>query len=64
MDCSKCRGLMVFESFQDPSETGSRNLFGGWRCLACGRISDPMIEAHKKNGPSMIGSKVRRKSFK
>ncbi len=35
MRCSKCNGLMVFEQFQDFSE-----VFGGWRCILCGRIVD------------------------
>lgn len=64
MKCPKCKGLMAFESFQDCLETANCNFFGGWRCLACGNISDPMIEAHKKNGHSLIVSKVRRRSFK
>ncbi len=64
MDCPKCKGLMQFESFQDYLGTANCNFFGGWRCLSCGNISDPMIDVHQKNGPSLVGSKVRKRSFK
>ncbi|NIO16927.1 MAG: hypothetical protein GTN70_08000 [Deltaproteobacteria bacterium] len=35
MRCSKCNGLMIFDKFQELSE-----VFGGWRCILCGRIVD------------------------
>lgn len=62
MDCSKCKGLMMFESFVDFLGTTNCNFFGGWRCLSCGRILDPMIATHQKYGPSVRESKFRKKS--
>ncbi len=46
MECVKCRGLMVSDRFVDLAESGERE-FGGWRCLVCGNITDPVIVANR-----------------
>jgi hypothetical protein len=34
----RCRGAMVDDQFYGPHEQ-----FGGWKCLICGEIVDPLI---------------------
>ena len=47
MNCAKCKGMMEFESFEDYLGTESFRSFKGWRCVNCGRISDPTIASNK-----------------
>jgi hypothetical protein len=56
MDCPKCKGLMVYEGFEDYLETRNFNVFEGWRCISCGNISDPMIDSHQKKRIPVIRS--------
>lgn len=51
MECVKCHGLMVPDRFVDIEESGERE-FGGWRCLVCGNITDPVIVANRLQPPS------------
>jgi len=46
MECVKCLGLMVSDRCVDLAESGDRE-FGGWRCLVCGNITDPVIVANR-----------------
>jgi hypothetical protein len=64
MNCPKCKGLMAFECFEDSLGTVHSNFFVGWRCLACGKISDPMIDSHQKTRPLLVASKTRKRSLK
>jgi hypothetical protein len=42
---------MVPDRFVDVEESGQRE-FGGWRCLVCGNITDPVIVANRLQPPS------------
>jgi uncharacterized Zn finger protein len=61
MECPKCKGLMAYEKFYDWQDDTGKNSFGGWRCLICGKVLDPLIDAHRKNRSPAIVSKARRK---
>jgi hypothetical protein len=51
MECVRCRGLMVPDRFVDLVESGQAE-FPGWRCLACGNITDPVIVANRRQPPT------------
>lgn len=51
MECVRCQGLMVPDRFVDLVESGEAE-FGGWRCLACGNITDPVIVANRQHRPT------------
>ncbi|HXN05477.1 MAG TPA: hypothetical protein VN944_00260 [Nitrospiria bacterium] len=64
MKCPKCDGLMVFESFYDFQDDTGRNRFPGWRCLSCGKILDPLIEANRRKRVAPMVSKARQRGSK
>lgn len=45
--CRRCHGLMVPERFLDLQDDTGQLSFYGWRCLTCGEIVDPLIQAHR-----------------
>ena len=57
MRCARCGGLMVREQFEDLGGLGSSDHeYAGWRCLNCGAIVDPMIDAHRRITSSAVAS--------
>jgi hypothetical protein len=42
---------MVMDHFVDLVESGQAG-FGGWRCLVCGNITDPVIVANRQHPPA------------
>ncbi len=47
MECPRCRGTMVAETFADMyDDTGARS-FPGWRCVTCGEVLDPVIAENR-----------------
>jgi len=42
---------MVWDLFFDFDDEGSRMTFGGWRCVSCGEIIDPVILANRVQPP-------------
>jgi phage major head subunit gpT-like protein len=54
---------MAFEEFFDWQDDTGKNSFTGWRCLICGKVLDPLIDAHRRNRTPVpvIVSKARRK---
>lgn len=61
MQCVRCQGLMVMDSFMDLAETGASE-FRGWRCLMCGHITDPVIRANREH-PPVVKPPLRKRSF-
>ena len=45
MRCHRCNVAMVNERFYGPGDP-----FWGWRCVACGNISDPIILENRNQG--------------
>ncbi|MBI1820384.1 MAG: hypothetical protein HY036_03410 [Nitrospirae bacterium] len=64
MECPKCKGLMVFEQFYDYQDDTGKASFTGWRCILCGKILDPLIDAHRQNRIPALTSRARRKATK
>lgn len=60
MQCHRCKGLMIPESFLDIMDDTGRFRFHGWRCLICGDVSDPIIQAHRKHHISPMVSRTRK----
>lgn len=55
MQCSKCKGQMNLEDFMDIRDDTAKFSFQGWRCLICGEVDDPIIQAHRrKQVPPMV----------
>ena len=54
MMCLRCDGLMVCERFEDYEGLSSDYEFTGWRCLNCGAIVDPVIDAHRHTTPAVV----------
>lgn len=53
MNCPRCSGFMIPESFQDlQSDTGTLS-FCGYRCMSCGEIVDPQIASNRKHRPHL-----------
>ncbi len=42
MNCSRCQGLMVVDHFLDFCGGYGEMWSGGWRCVNCGAIHDPL----------------------
>ena len=61
MNCPKCNGLMAYEEFADYFDDTGQLSFNGWRCLICGKLLDPVIDANQKNKVQVFFSKTRRK---
>ena len=53
MQCVRCNGLMVEDRFIDLWDDTGQIEFGGWRCLVCGNIADPIILANRQNPPEV-----------
>lgn len=47
MTCSRCQGLMVRIRLEDAESTAAPDPIEGWRCLLCGEVIDPLIQAHR-----------------
>lgn len=47
MTCTRCRGLMVIDSFIDLEETGHLWM-EAWRCMNCGCIADSVVEQNRR----------------
>jgi hypothetical protein len=45
MHCLRCQGLLVSIQMRDMGQP----LVPGWRCLLCGEMTDPGIEANRAN---------------
>ena len=48
MKCMRCEGLMVEDHFIDLHWTGGLMWMKGWRCMNCGHVVDPLIEANHR----------------
>ena len=48
MECMRCQGLMVEDHFIDMHWTGGLMWMKGWRCMNCGHVVDPLIEANHR----------------
>jgi len=59
--CSRCDGVMAYESFEDLRDDTGAIHFDGWRCLTCGNIIDPLILENRKNKTGPIHSKTRKR---
>jgi len=47
MDCRRCHGLMVKDSFVDLRDATGYLKFQGWRCVNCGEVIDPVVLTHR-----------------
>ena len=47
MTCTRCRGLMVTDSFIDLQETGHLWMTA-WRCMNCGHVVDQVAEQNRR----------------
>lgn len=60
MECPRCTGSMVFESFRDIMDDTGVITFAGYRCMTCGEILDPVIAANRMSRPAPLGNKNRK----
>lgn len=51
MKCTRCKGQMSYEHFQDLEDDTGHFDFEGWRCMSCGEILDPGIYFNRKSHP-------------
>ena len=54
MKCMRCQGLMVADHFLDLQGTGGLMWMEGWRCMNCGHVVDPLIEANRRLGAAAL----------
>jgi hypothetical protein len=47
--CSRCKGLMVPVRLEETAGATSGSVLTGMRCLQCGEVLDPVIEANRKS---------------
>jgi len=59
MDCLRCHDLTVRVVLEDTESSASCEPFSGWKCLLCGEVSDPGIEANRKSRPQPSRSRPR-----
>jgi hypothetical protein len=50
---------MVVDRFTDLLDETGQITFGGWRCLACGEIVDPVIMSNRQRKVALPTSKPR-----
>jgi hypothetical protein len=50
---------MVVDRFTDLLDETGQLTFGGWRCVACGEIVDPVIMSNRQRKVSLPTSKPR-----
>ena len=53
MECPRCDGKMVSETFEDMKDDTGRISFFGYRCMSCGEILDPVIVANRQSRPHL-----------
>jgi hypothetical protein len=51
MNCQRCRGYMIRDSFVDLRDDTGRLMFEGWRCINCGEVVDPVVLTHRMESP-------------
>lgn len=51
---------MIRDEFRDLHDDTGRFKFGGWRCIICGHIDDPVISANQTLHPPPTGGKKRK----
>lgn len=47
MNCTRCDGMMVADDLLDIQESSQPMWMRGYRCVACGNITDPVIQKHR-----------------
>ena len=52
MNCQRCNGLMIHDSFLDLRDDTGRLGFDGWKCINCGEVVDPVVLTHRTEAPS------------
>lgn len=52
MNCQRCRGFMIRESFLDMRDDTGHLSFDGWKCLNCGELVDPVVLMHRIETPT------------
>lgn len=52
MNCQRCRGYMIRDSFVDLRDDTGSLLFHGWRCINCGEVVDPVVLTHRMCVPA------------
>jgi hypothetical protein len=50
MNCPRCRGLLVLDTFYDLRDDTGHLSFNGWRCVCCGNVLDPLIVRNQRVG--------------
>jgi hypothetical protein len=55
MQCRRCQGLLIAVQMRDMGQP----LVAGWRCLICGAMTDPGIEANQASHELPIRSRAR-----
>ncbi|HZS11612.1 MAG TPA: hypothetical protein VFA38_05135 [Nitrospirales bacterium] len=58
MNCQRCEGLMVPVQLDDMEGTVMA-AYLGWRCLQCGNIQDPGIDANRHGHTHPLRSRAR-----
>jgi hypothetical protein len=55
MHCRRCQGLLIAVQMRDMGQP----LVSGWRCLICGAMTDPGIEANRVGHELPIRNRAR-----
>jgi len=55
MECPRCKGSMIDETFEDLRDDTGVFYFHGYRCMVCGEILDPVIMANRIRRPHLQG---------
>jgi hypothetical protein len=50
MNCPRCRGLLVLDTFYDLLDDTGHLSFNAWRCVCCGNVLDPLILRNQQVG--------------
>ena len=61
MECPRCAGCMIRQSFEDFEDDTGSIIFYGWRCLICGEIIDSTILTNRQTKPAPTTSKTRKR---
>lgn len=60
MECPRCAGNMIFETFRDMNDDTGRIAFTGFRCILCGEILDPVILSNRRQRPTPLLNRNRK----
>ncbi len=59
MNCARCQGFMMSQTYEDLEDDTGQISLSAWRCFNCGEVVDPLILTNRSNAPKPIIGRAR-----